>query len=343
MSNLKITFSPYKAICNMSNVTIINGEVMDVLSRERFKCHSFFFDPPYGYEGGFMGYEWDQESIAFRPEFWSLLHEHSLPGGIGNAFSSPENYDIMCSAIRDSEFSVLPMMIAWVQSRSKPSYVTISESHVYGKHAVKPSAEPLVVFQAKHKKRRSDIDETGAGVINLDGHSTSRDGTKRFPSSVVLDSETGELLNKSTGRDVDFFFSVVQSLQGANPLFYEPKANRKERDAGLEEMDDTKVGVYSGRRDGSLGSTPVGKNDHPTVKPIATAIHFTSLLLPEKRFAPNRTLMVPFCGVGSEVIGAVKAGWDHVIGIEQEERYCDIALKRIEHHITGVNLCYISA
>ena len=42
-----------------------------------------------------------------------------------------------------------------------------------------------------------------------------------------------------------------------------------------------------------------------------------------------RNLRVPFSGVGSEMIGALQAGWDDVTGIEQSAEYAEIAEKRI--------------
>ena len=42
-----------------------------------------------------------------------------------------------------------------------------------------------------------------------------------------------------------------------------------------------------------------------------------------------RRLLVPFCGSGSEIIGALRAGWDEVVGIEIEPEYIEIAEQRI--------------
>lgn len=36
-------------------------------------------------------------------------------------------------------------------------------------------------------------------------------------------------------------------------------------------------------------------------------------------------------GSGSECIGAMRAGWEEVLGIEREEEYADIARRRIEY------------
>jgi len=50
---------------------------------------------------------------------------------------------------------------------------------------------------------------------------------------------------------------------------------------------------------------------------------------PERR--TPRKLIVPYAGTGSEMIGAVLAGWDEVLGIEREQEYVEIAGQRIAH------------
>jgi len=71
-------------------------------------------------------------------------------------------------------------------------------------------------------------------------------------------------------------------------------------------------------------------NDHPCVKPLALTRHLATLILPPAAVV-RRRLLVPFCGVGSEVIGAMQAGWDEIVGIEQDAHYCEIANRRIEY------------
>lgn len=42
-----------------------------------------------------------------------------------------------------------------------------------------------------------------------------------------------------------------------------------------------------------------------------------------------RKILVPFSGSGSEMIGALLAGWDEVVGIEREPEYVEIAEARL--------------
>jgi hypothetical protein len=70
------------------------------------------------------------------------------------------------------------------------------------------------------------------------------------------------------------------------------------------------------------------KNRHPCIKPIRLAEYLARLILPPAGDEPRR-LLVPFAGSGSEMIGALLAGWDAVTGIEREAEYVDLARARV--------------
>lgn len=72
------------------------------------------------------------------------------------------------------------------------------------------------------------------------------------------------------------------------------------------------------------------RNIHPTIKPIALARHLATLLLPPDAYAPRR-LLIPFAGAGSEMIGALLAGWDEVVGVELEADHVAIAQARLAY------------
>ena len=69
-------------------------------------------------------------------------------------------------------------------------------------------------------------------------------------------------------------------------------------------------------------------NINPCVKPIAINRYLATLLLPPPVISPRR-ILVPFAGVGSEMIGAMVAGWDEIVGIEREATYVPIAKARL--------------
>lgn len=81
---------------------------------------------------------------------------------------------------------------------------------------------------------------------------------------------------------------------------------------------------------------------HPTLKPIDLCRYLAKLILPPPRRDEPRRLLVPFAGEGSEIIGALAAGWEEVTGIEREEEYIVNAAKRIRNTaplIYQVDLC----
>jgi hypothetical protein len=88
-------------------------------------------------------------------------------------------------------------------------------------------------------------------------------------------------------------------------FFYQAKAAAWERIAGLS-----------------------ARSTHPTHKPIRLAEYLARLILPPAGDEPRR-LLVPFAGSGSEIIGALLAGWDVVTGIEREAEYVDLARARV--------------
>jgi DNA modification methylase len=69
-------------------------------------------------------------------------------------------------------------------------------------------------------------------------------------------------------------------------------------------------------------------NGHPCCKPLAICTWLATLILPPPRATP-RKILIPYAGSGSEVLGAIAAGFDEVVGIEREKEYCDVARKRL--------------
>ena len=120
----------------------------------------------------------------------------------------------------------------------------------------------------------------------------------------------------------------------ASRFFYTAKASKSERNAGLEGFEDRIAGGMQGRADGSLaGNIVMNKNHHPTVKPLSLTKYLATLIKPPT----GGRLLVPFSGSGSEMIGALQAGWEYVEGVELTEEYIPIAEARIEYWLKQMN------
>lgn len=146
-----------------------------------------------------------------------------------------------------------------------------------------------------------------------------RSDAGRWPANVLLDEEAAAILDRQSGtltsgtkvpktrtRDDkrDWRFkeggTCYGDLGGASRFFYCAKASKKERGEG---------------------------NNHPTVKPIALCEYLAKLILPPS--SSTARILVPFAGSGSEMIGAYRAGWGSILGIEREAEYVEIARKRL--------------
>lgn len=117
---------------------------------------------------------------------------------------------------------------------------------------------------------------------------------------------------------------------------YQSKASKSERNAGLEGFEDIKLDIGDDRPSGSFNERfghneprPT-KNAHPTVKPLSLTKYLATLIKPPT----GGRLLVPFSGSGSEMIGALQAGWGYVEGVELTEEYIPIAEARIKYWVS---------
>jgi len=146
-------------------------------------------------------------------------------------------------------------------------------------------------------------------------------------------SKSGGIWSESTGKPAGMEYGDSGS---ASRYFYTAKASKRERNAGLEGFEDSISKKYSGGIPSAVNSDARGmsgggerlmKNHHPTVKPLSLTKYLATLIKPPT----GGRLLVPFSGSGSEMIGALQAGWEYVEGVELTEEYIPIAEARIKH------------
>jgi DNA modification methylase len=161
----------------------------------------------------------------------------------------------------------------------------------------------------------------------------------RFPSQAFVSPETAEILDKqsgistSTGGDgyKNSMFAGGKKTGGHGlgdtggcskilhkcefetadfDLFvYEPKVSSSERNAHQEPA-----------------------CNHPTLKPIDLNYKIGKLFK-----TPNpQTVLVPFSGAGSELIGLFKAGFETIKGCELNPEFVEISKARVRHHCTDL-------
>jgi site-specific DNA-methyltransferase (adenine-specific) len=176
----------------------------------------------------------------------------------------------------------------------------------------------------------------------------------RFPANLIHDGseEVVELFpNSKAGKDKNIrgtggMWSGISNAPcdpqygdsgSAARFFYQAKASTKERNLGLENLTPKKMD--ESRKEGNPGGdNPRNRgvnetlNHHPTVKPINLMRYLCRLVTP-----PGGTVLDPFMGSGSTLIGAHMEGFNS-IGIERENDYCEIAKNRINYWASQQNL-----
>ena len=195
------------------------------------------------------------------------------------------------------------------------------------------------------KRKTGNVWGTQYGAIEFDGTQG------RFPANLIHDgsdeveavfpqSNGGAYPKKSnipTGQHYDGGWKAVDNGKrtemgsgSASRFFYTAKASKSERNAGLEGFEDRLGGSLEGGNDKRKGDRPQlqpTKNHHPTVKPLSLTKYLATLIKPPT----GGRLLVPFSGSGSEMIGALQAGWEYVEGVELTEEYIPIAEARIKY------------
>ena len=125
--------------------------------------------------------------------------------------------------------------------------------------------------------------------------------------------------------------SLPEPVQQTFPFMIVPKASRREKDNGLEFMEEKKSGAYVGR--GGSQDDPNGmfkdretksRNIHPTVKPL-TLMNYLVVLGSRK----GDVVLEPFAGSGTTALACVGQERDY-IAIEREQEYYEIAKARLE-------------
>jgi site-specific DNA-methyltransferase (adenine-specific) len=296
---------------------------------------------------GFMGETWDTD-IAMNPEVWTTIAKCLFPGALGLAYSHGRTYHRMATAIENAGYLIYPM-IGWIYGQGFP-HPTRSpfEGYYYNRNALKGALEPICLFQKE--RENNHISKYGTGMFNIEGarikgepvpinklEKWSGFGQVERPKYTPTINENGRwpahiIIDESFDIPFDRFF-------------YQAKPNREEKDVGLEELDSVAFGQSGGAQAAiargeseylqkhlGLNRIKYVKNPHATIKSIDLNRYLATLLLPPKEFVPRR-ILVPFSGTGSEMIGALQAGWEEVVGIELETKTCEIAAKRIHHWI----------
>jgi DNA modification methylase len=183
---------------------------------------------------------------------------------------------------------------------------------------------------------------------------TSRQSEGRWPANVILDEYSAGLLDEQSGVQKDGIatskpnpgpglynggWKAMGDIQhgfggsgGASRFFYCAKASTRDRNEGLDGLENTSAGDMVDRVEDSAGMnspragagrTSGAKNFHPTVKPTALMRYLIKLVTPA-----GGTVLDPFTGSGSTGKAALLDGYKF-IGAELTEEYLPIIEGRL--------------
>jgi len=184
---------------------------------------------------------------------------------------------------------------------------------------------------------------------------TSRQSEGRWPANVILDEYSAGLLDEQSGvltsgalkpwvngsvasKTVASFsagldgktrdYTADKSSGGASRFFYCAKASKRDRNEGLDGLEDISSKRYGDMAAGELPqqtarSERISKNFHPTVKPTTLMRYLIKLVTPA-----GGTVLDPFTGSGSTGKAALLDGYKFV-GAELTEEYLPIIEGRL--------------
>lgn len=283
-------------------------------------------DPPYGI--GFGGEAWDGGKLADASGFqawttaWATSALRALkPGGWLAAFGTPRTVHRLVAGIEDAGFEVRDQLL-WLYANGVPK----SRSRPDGTSTcLKPAYEPILLARKPLiGTLEANLALHGTGALQIDAARVPRRGGERgfWPANVTL-SHGARCQPGRCQPDCPVALIDTEPRPGGevSRLFYTPKASRREREVGCEQLPLREAPIYP--RGG--GVQRLARNTHPTVKPLGLMRWALRLICP-----PGGTVLDPFCGSGSTGAAALLES-RRFIGIEREGRYVEVARARIEH------------
>ncbi len=280
------------------------GDVLqDLTTYEDYKFNTILCDPPYN-----LGSQWiiDKDGtyqIKGKPvDFmnkWGALDGPALDTFFKESFRVMKygGYLLMFSMDRQ----IGPLMYYAV----KNGWEINQSLYWYFVSSFPKSTDAKKMLEKRSKKTGEDYSKL---ADTFDGYKYSKAPLKQMLETICVFSKPTK--NKSVLDD------IIEWSEGVDLLNYCPKVGKKERNSHLTDLKDIDTQQL---------------NTHPTLKPINLIYEIAKLFkLPD---IVGQKVYVPFSGAGSEVIGLLKAGYNHknIYACEMNQEYVDISKKRIKH------------
>jgi site-specific DNA-methyltransferase (adenine-specific) len=210
-------------------------------------------------------------------------------------------------------------------------------------------AELLELNRGNKRPMGENYNDDTAFKIKCDNRDTKK-AQGRWPANVIFDEVTAGLLDEQSGVSKPkpgrtgrkggnggalgkFAGSSPDAIGvwpedvggGASRFFYVAKASKRDRNEGLEELEQVEAKrTMSGGEDTRGRPVPANRNFHPTVKPTQLMRYLIKLVTPH-----GGVVLDPFTGSGSTGKAAILEGFSF-IGAELTEEYLPIIEGRLK-------------
>ena len=273
---------------------------------------------------GFMGQQWDNLPSV---EVWRELLRACRPGAMFLSFGHPRTFHRLICNMEDAGWQIRNVLM-WIYCTGWPKHHNIARAidkklgatdaviaptswqakqWVGYSNTLKPAWEPIVVaMKSLDGSLAHNALTWGVAGMNIEsslipyqeGEKPTVGGRGRHGQGkgYGFKPQGDNISINPNGRwpaNLLLDEEAVSWLGKTARVFYCPKVSKREKEAGL--------------------SNP---NSNPCIKPLDLCRYLARLILPPDQDGPRR-LIVPYSGTGSEMIGAMLAGWDEVTGIEQ--------------------------
>jgi DNA modification methylase len=309
--------SPYY---ESAGIRLYHGDCREILPSIQ-SADACITDPPYGLE--FMNNGWDAKTPS--AEYWRVAYGAMKSGANLFSFGGTRTHHKTMCAVEDAGFEIRDCMM-WLYGQGFPKSLNVGGG--WGT-ALKPAWEPIIVaMKPLDGTFAENAQKWGVAGLNVDGC--------RVPYEEGGDSASNPLLRKKRG-------CKMKQGVGDGTTSYNPRTKDSEMNINPLGRWPSNVLLDEGSRQ-LLEAQSVGasrffycpkpskdergaENDHPTVKPISL-MQYLCLLC---KTPSGGHVVDPFCGSGTTLVAAKITGLA-ATGIELDERYCEIAAKRLETH-----------
>lgn len=313
-----------KPYCEGPGLIIYHGDCREVLPTIE-PVSACLTDPPYGLK--FMGKHWDHG--VPDSEVWAQVLRVLEIGAPLMAFGGTRTFHRLACAIEDGGF-ILSDTLCWLHGQGFPK----------GHAQLKPAWEPITLAWKKGPRvlaidagrigtepvRHNTAGGLGYASQNRITHGTGThmQSLGRWPANVLLDEEAAAALDGQSGELTSGTRSGFRNSHKCESVFNRFVGAQMERPS-IGDSGGASRFFYCAKADSRERETG---NDHPTVKPLDLMRYLCGLICPPT----GGTLLDPFMGSGTTLLGG-RRFFSRVVGVEIEERYCEIAAKRLRQDV----------